>query len=243
MGTPYSDGTIVKLLLDNGYHAVRVTLPGHSGHISTMKNADAAQWLSSAYIQYGKEVFEAQKDGLPIYLAAFSLGALVFEVLMNEETAIPVRFTGAVLFAPAIATKNISRSVRILNIFGKQMIINSATPVDYRAQRGASLAAYNAFFELENKLCVTGFANNINTLLIIDPMDELVSLRKIKAAKYKLSNWKINEIDNRAARYRHLIIDDKCVGKETWEPISRNLLVAPLCAPPIYSDIYRRLMM
>jgi hypothetical protein len=55
-------------------------------------------------------------------------------------------------------------------------------------------------------------------------MDELVSLRKIKAAKHKLSNWKINEIDNRAARYRHLIIDDKCVGKETWETISRNLL-------------------
>jgi esterase/lipase len=38
MGTPSSEGTLVKLLLDSGYNVYRVTLKGHNGSIEDMKN-------------------------------------------------------------------------------------------------------------------------------------------------------------------------------------------------------------
>ncbi|GHU61536.1 hypothetical protein FACS189445_3660 [Spirochaetia bacterium] len=232
MGTPESDGTLVKLLLDSGYHVVRVTLSGHGASLQEMKNVNASQWLSDAYIQYCKAYIEAQDAAMPLYLVGFSLGALVFESLMNETTKTPVRFEKAVLFSPAIAIKDIARVTLALNPLLKQSaIINSKSPVEYRAQKGASLAAYNALFELEEKLCNDKFANNtIETVLFIDPQDEFISLRKLRERikEAALLQWEIVEITKDGANikppYHHLIIDRNCTGETTWRSIQSKIL-------------------
>jgi alpha-beta hydrolase superfamily lysophospholipase len=56
MGDDNSNGTLVKLFLDEGYHVYRIVLPGHGGTIEDMKNINAQDWLNSAIMQYREAV-------------------------------------------------------------------------------------------------------------------------------------------------------------------------------------------
>jgi alpha/beta superfamily hydrolase len=232
MGTPDSEGSLVKLFLDSGCHVFRVALSGHAGSINKMQTVSPSKWLADAYIQYCAAYIAADKQKLPLYLCAFSLGALVFEDLINEETTTPVRFEKAILFAPAIAINASARALLVLDPFMKDSaIINSMSPAEYRAQRGASLAAYKAVFELEKRIKNNNFANNnISTLVFIDGDDEFISMGGIKnhIKRFNLSAWNVFQVSNAGARinpqYHHLIIDNRCVSAETWQAITNNIL-------------------
>jgi hypothetical protein len=116
---------------------VRVTLRGHSGAEEEMRRISLSDWFADAYLQYGKALLEAEKLDAPVYLCAFSLGAVIFEQLMNNETATPVLYEKAILLAPGIAIKNRVRSILLLDVpLNDQSIINSVIPVKYRAHRG-----------------------------------------------------------------------------------------------------------
>jgi esterase/lipase len=206
MGTPLSEGTLVKLLLDSGYHVYRATLKGHSGSLEDMQSIGQSDWIDDAYFQYCRAKTIAEKEGLSLYLLAFSLGALVYEVLMNEETAVPVRFEKAILFSPAVAIRPVTKTVLCLQPFtNDKFIIKSASPEEYRAQTGASIAAYRTLFNMEKSLCSAFFENNnVNTIIFIDQNDEMVSanmLRK-RIKKYELTNWRIYEVSNTGALIR-----------------------------------------
>jgi alpha-beta hydrolase superfamily lysophospholipase len=240
MGTPESEGTIVRALLDGGYTVVRPTLTGHSGPEETMKSVTEEAWLADGYACYLAARAEAERAETlgkgrrtPLYLAGFSLGALLFEELMNGETETPVRFDGAVLFSPAFAIKTAAHGVLLLESAreGDRGIVKSVSPAAYRAQDGASIAAYKALFALEKRLNAQSFAkNNIPTLVFISPRDELVAQGKLKrlVKKFALTNWTLKTVSNEGARirpvYRHLIIDEDCLGRENWELVRRAML-------------------
>ncbi|AEF85005.1 hypothetical protein TREPR_3702 [Treponema primitia ZAS-2] len=231
MGAPETEGTLVKFLLDSGYNVYRVTLTGHSGLIETMQNVTESDWLSDAYIQYCEAKLFAERAGVPLYLLGFSLGALVFEHLMNENTVTPVQFEKAILFSPAIAVKTKAKTVLLLQPFtNDSSIINSVSPEEYRAQRGTSMRAYKNIFNMEEALCSASFSkNNIDTILFIDKNDELVSIRTLRNRinQYKLTNWNILEISNSGAvikpKYHHLLIDNRCVSASTWQYITGSI--------------------
>ena len=235
MGDAESEGTIVKALLDGGYTVVRPVLTGHSGPVETMKSVTEEIWLADGYACYLTARAEAERAETlgtgrrtPLYLAGFSLGALLFEVLMNEETEIPVRFDGAVLFSPALAIKAAAHSVLLLGSGG---IVKSVSPAGYRARDGASIAAYKALFALEKRLERQSFVkNNVPTLVFISPRDELIAQGKLKRLikKFALLNWTVKAVSNEGARirpvYNHLTIDEECLGKESWELVRRAML-------------------
>ncbi|MDR1148164.1 MAG: alpha/beta hydrolase [Spirochaetaceae bacterium] len=241
MGSPEADGTIVKALLDGGYHVVRAAFTGHRGVIEEMRSVTTAAWLDDAHDcvlaarAEAERVEAAAQSRCPLYLVGFSLGALVFEVLMNEEK-MPVVFDKAVLFSPAFAIKGITRGVLLLGAMpgahrGDGRIVKSAGPAEYRANTGASIAAYKALFALEKQLKALSFAkNNIPTLIFIDPRDELISYNKLKKLikKMSLRNWTLQKVSNKGSRTRlarhHLIIDDHCLSKESWETVRRAML-------------------
>ena len=232
MGTPSAEGTLVKLLLDSGYHVYRVTLKGHSGPLEDMQSVTRSDWIHDAYYQYCRAKTIAESGQLPLYLLGFSLGALVYEVLMNEETAIPVQFEKIILFSPAVAIKPAAKTVLWLQPFtNDKSIIKSVSPEEYRAQTGASIAAYKIVFSMEESLCAASFKNcNVDTIIFIDKNDEMVSaglLRK-RINQYKLTNWRIYETTNTGAvirpQYHHLLIDSKCVSPSTWQYISGTIL-------------------
>ncbi|MDR0409828.1 MAG: alpha/beta fold hydrolase [Spirochaetaceae bacterium] len=235
MGGPEDEGTIVKALLDGGYHVVRAALTGHSGEEDGMTTVTARTWLDDARecVSVARSVSErADAQPYPLYLVGFSLGALVFEVLMNEG----VVFEKAVLFSPAVAIKTLVRGVLLLGfppftLPGGGQIIASKSPVEYRAGAGVSLAAYKALFELEKRLAADSFAkNNIPTLVFIDPLDELVSYTKLKRliSKFNLSNWRQRSVYSKGGRvrpaYRHLIIDGVCLSEKEWAAVRRDML-------------------
>jgi esterase/lipase len=232
MGTPSAEGTLVKLLLDSGYHVYRVTLKGHSGPLEDMQNVTQSDWVHDAYFQYCQAKTLAESGQLPLYLLGFSLGALVYEVLMNEETATPVQFEKAILFSPAVAIKPVAKTVLWLQPFtNESSIIRSVSPEEYRAQTGASIAAYKAVFNMEELLCSSSFRNsNVRTIIFIDKNDEMVSTRILyeRINQYGLTNWRMYEITNTGAsvrpQYHHLLIDSKCVSASTWKYISGTLL-------------------
>jgi esterase/lipase len=232
MGAPSAGGTLVKLLLDSGYHVYRVTLKGHGGPLEDMQDVTRSDWIHEAYSQYCQAKALADNERLPLYLLGFSLGALVYEVLMNEETEIPVRFEKAILFSPAVAIKSSAKTVLWLQPFtNDRSIIKSVSPEEYRAQTGASMAAYKIVFDMEESLCSASFKNcNINTIIFIDKNDEMVSARILRERidQYGLTNWSIYEVTNAGAavrpRYHHLLIDSRCVSASTWRYISGTIV-------------------
>jgi esterase/lipase len=232
MGAPLAEGTLVKLLLDSGYHVYRVTLKGHGGPLEDMQDVTRSDWIYDAYSQYCQAKTIAESERLPLYLLGFSLGALVYEVLMNEEMEIPVRFEKAILFSPAVAIKPGAKTVLWLQPFtNDRSIIKSVSPEEYRAQTGASMAAYKIVFDMEESLCFASFRNcNSNTIIFIDKNDEMVSARILRERihQYGLTNWRIYEVTNAGAairpRYHHLLIDNRCVSASTWQYISGTIV-------------------
>jgi len=231
MGDDKSDGTLAKYFLDAGYHVYRVTLPGHSGDITEMQNVKAQDWLNSALSQYHEAANIAINNNIPIYLAAFSLGSLVYLNLLHNDNN--VVFEKMVFLAPAIATKKITRvGISAASVFcSGRSIISSRAPAEYRAQRGVSVSAYKALFELESNLHANEFANcNINTLIFIDPNDELINISGLGniITNYNLSNWNIETISNTGAvinpNYHHLIIDNKSLSPDTWNALCVKIL-------------------
>jgi len=231
MGDADIDGTLVKLFLDNGYHVYRIALPGHEGHIEEMQNIKAGGWLNSAFMQYHKAAEIARNNNVPVYLTAFSLGALVYNILINNEK--DVEFKRAVLFAPALAIKGSARAGILAADFflPDSAIIKSRAPIEYQAQKGVSICAYKALFELEDILYKNEFINcNIPSLIFIDPKDELISISKLRKviSNFNLSNWNIVTVSNEGAeirpKYHHLIIDSKTVSHVTWDVIREKIV-------------------
>jgi esterase/lipase len=231
MGTPSEEGTLVKLLLDSGYNVYRVTLKGHYGPIEDMQSVTRSDWIENAYVQYCQAKIIADNGRLPLYLLGFSLGALVYEFLMNEETVLPVRFEKVILFSPAVAIKSRAKTVLWLRPFtNDRSIIRSASPEEYRAQIGTSIAAYRILFDMEESLRSASFKNcNVDTIIFIDKNDELISLGILRERmkRYGLTNWRVYEVTNNGAvirpRYHHLLIDNKCVSTLTWQYISGTI--------------------
>lgn len=229
MGSPDADGTLVHLLLAAGWHVYRVTLHGHAGGVEEMRSVTRADWLRGAYTQYNEAKAHAETARLPLYLLGFSLGALVYEVLMHEEP--PVRFDKAILFSPALAIRPAAKSLLWLSPFsGDSAIIPSASPSAYRAQSGASIAAYKAVFGMEEELCAASFRNcDIKTIVFIDKDDEMISagLLRERIARYKLTNWTIHEISASGGvirpRYHHLLVDASCVSAAVWQYIGQTI--------------------
>ena len=70
---------------------------------------------------------------------------------------------------------------------------------------------------------------NTPTLIMIDPKDELVSEKGLRAMieKNQLSEWKIFKIQKQdpqlKSNYHHLIIDEASVGVDEWTIIKNNI--------------------
>jgi hypothetical protein len=111
-----------------------------------------------------------------------------------------VRFEKIILFSPALAIKSTAKTILWLRPFtDDRSIIKSVSPEEYRAQAGASIAAYKAVFAMEEILCAGSFRNcNINAIVFVGKNDELVSIKTLRERinLYNLTNWRIFEVTN-----------------------------------------------
>lgn len=216
------------LLSDHGGHVVRFALYGHTGDYQHMKEVGVEIWRHQFQEAFAVARAKAEEYGVPIYFVGFSLGALAALEWIACEKSSTALIEKMVLIAPALSIPWYSKvAINTLGIFGRGLMLPSRSPESYRANKGTSIAAYQALFALKDSLEKKKYKNaNVSTLVIIDREDELVDSRGIlKIIKeFKLSSWKVQIVDNRFAYdnygFRHLMVDQAAIGKNLWQTLN-----------------------
>lgn len=208
-----------------GFNTINLTLSGHHTRcVDDWKNISLDKWSSELLTQYVQILDKAQKENQEIILCAYSLGAALFHYLFlhNPEIKKPKRL---IYFAPALKLRNLKLIVYAFKILPSSLLIPSLNLINYRVWNGTSLAAYRSLLLLEKKIEIyskQGVSVDIPCLIIIDPLDELVSFKKLKMLKlpttqFHLVNKKLNILKWKGNH--HLIIDSNCLTSIQWEKV------------------------
>ena len=223
---PSKMNELVKVLNGLQIDVLRVGLAGHRGSEEEHKHITREIWLKDVFDNYSLACAHAIALKKRLYFLGYSLGALLFLDLLNNAPGSAlekdrINVGKAILLAPAIALPWYTHLIKVFNIFGGTFMVMSMNRPDYRSLPGTSVAAYNAFFESIEALDISKHkhSNSIRTLVIIDPKDELVSLRKIRdvVKRHHLHRWKIVELPSGHRRRHHLIVDRESLGQERWK--------------------------
>jgi len=184
-------------------------------------------WLDQARAAWAVARRRADERDAPLLLAAYSLGAALGLDLASDPDG-EVRFDGMLLFAPPLLTRWPTHALRILAPLPR-LVIPSFAPPRFRANRGTPVAAYNALFASIDALGRRRLAGlDIPSLVVMDPRDELVSLRGLRRLRdrHRLSRWELHEVRRRLARgardYHHLVVSRERLGPDRWSDVSRR---------------------
>jgi len=224
---PEKMNSLSEVLNQEGVDVLCLALAGHrddrTNSLLEMKKVRRLDWLQEFHSAYAEARQESEKRHLPLNFLGYSLGALLgLDAMAGDPT---LRFERLILVAPAVGLKIPPFLLKVLGaILGKTFMIGSQNLKDYRAQPGTSLAAYAALASSHRSLpsnCPESF--RIPTLVMIDPKDEFVSLKKLRKwikNKDLQSIWKVVEISsprslNEKVRH-HLMVDEASVGVQNW---------------------------
>ncbi len=208
-------------------------LPLDEARLESFRRVTFRLWLDEVRDGYLKAAARAAKKKVPLFLIGYSLGGLMScDLILSYPDVLCDRM---VLFAPALNITAKSYLLKALLPF-PNMVIDSLSPVSYRANEGTPMAAYKALFE-----AVDYFEQNADgrlnrpTVIIIDEKDEFISSSELAGmiARKNLDQWRILPLKkDPAAEGRascHLIIDKASVGEETWRLV-RSALTRHLAA-------------
>jgi alpha-beta hydrolase superfamily lysophospholipase len=230
---PEKMGFLIALMNRTGIEILNVSLHGHGDNylFSGMGDPEEARlesfrtvtyqlWSAEVYTAYQRARQWAQRKGVPLFLVGYSLGGLLGCELQVSRS--DVHFDRMVLFAPALKITQKPYLLKALMPF-PDLVIDSLSPVDYRANAGTPMAGYKALFETLER-----FEKNINgrlnvpTLVIMDRNDEFISYDKLQEmiSAEKLDRWRMVVVEKEppeAVLYaHHLLIDETVVGKAMW---------------------------
>lgn len=233
---------VIATLTESGIDVLGLSLRGHGenyahgqgidadrARLETFKNVSYQLWSNEAYLAYSQLKERGAEKGVPLFLAAFSLGGLIgLDLLAANDD---VRFEKLVLFAPAIRLRPTIYLGRVLSPFGR-LVIPSMAPESYLAnKKGTPVAAYNALFEGLNQFNQhAGRQLNIPTLIFIDEQDEFIPMNQLKklVAEKKWDQWRIYRVEKdqsaRDERFYHHIIDASSTGEAVWREMMNALM-------------------
>ncbi len=233
---------LISELTGSGIDVLGLSLRGHGDNFSRSKGIDEDQarldafknvsyqvWINEAYLAYVQVKTRGEKNGVPIFLTAFSLGALIGLDLLASNT--DVTFDKLILFAPAIRLHATIYLERVLSPFPR-LVLPSMAPETYLANtEGTPIAAYNALFDgLDQFNQNAGHKLNIPTLIFIDEQDEFIPLGKLKklVEEKKWNQWQFYIVEkDKTARedsFYHHIIDASSTGKKVWQEMMTAII-------------------
>lgn len=219
--------SIAEFLKNEGYDVLRLKLRGHGDSLEDFKQVTREGWLKEMSAGVASVQARARELKVPTFVAAYSIGALVYFDLKAWDPA--MNLGTQILFAPALTPRSRNKLIFPFKIFGKKFCLPSLSPVAYRANSCTPISAYTALFEAAGFLSETGLEKlNEASIVFIDPRDELVSFTNVVAAsKGPLAKWKIFEVGigstTLPTAYHHLIIDKAAVGETTWAKIEEKM--------------------
>lgn len=214
---------LAEFLKECQIDTMRIVLTGHGEDPKAYKKVNRQTWLDDALAGYELAKERATALGVPLVFVGYSLGGLVNVDLMNQNPH--VIYDRMVLLAPALSVRAYVKPAKALYLLGDEFVTYSLAPKHYRAHSGVAVAAFRALFDALKAFTQSESPSqqlNIPTLIFINRYDELVSDKGIQdlIANKQLSNWKlilVNEIKpKKGLTYHHLIIDEDCLGVETW---------------------------
>ena len=246
--------SIIAEMNDCGIDCLNLSLRGHGENYSPLNHAESADarmetfksvsyplWKSEAYQAYQRVERISNLYAAPIFFVGFSMGGLLGVDLLSSDPR--VKFDKMVLFAPAIKMHKRNSLLKILSPFPR-IVIPSIAHESYLTNKGTSIAAYNALFEMYAHLENNPDPKiNIPTVVFIDKQDELISFNGLQnmVRNQNLDQWKIHPVkkDKTATEIKmhHLIIDEACVGKNMWHQIVKATIthfLGPQAAGTIY---------
>jgi esterase/lipase len=225
---PSKMSAIATVFNEEGYDVLQVTLRGHSGNLDEFKNVTRDQWLEDTLIAYCAAAKRAKDLQLPLIYVGFSLGGLMGQRLLNAELKQKIEFQKVFLFAPALRLKNTSKLADLFKGFGKGFITPNPMPRSYSANaNGVPVGGYQALFDNVEQIKKEGYLRSkMPTYVFIDRRDEVVDAKKViekVMANNLLSSWVLHDVKGAGdhfPRVRHLILDEKTLGKEEWQRMS-----------------------
>ena len=184
-------GPLVDELCQWGIAVVLCALRGHGenyaplagctpdvARLATFRQVSYTGWQAEVMAAYTAASALAQPTATPLFLVAFSLGALLgCELLVTTPR---VYFDRMVLLAPALALRPHSHLPALLGRW-PTLALRSFAPQTYRSNPATPIAAYSALRTALRSLQRHGNAQlNVPTLILVDPQDELVSLHGMR---------------------------------------------------------------
>ena len=231
---PERMGPLADVLRRWGITVVLCTLRGHGENYAPLADATAevarlatfrqvryTGWRAEVMAAYTAAAALAHPTAAPLFLVAFSLGALLgCELAATTPT---VHFDRMVLLAPALALRPHSYLPALLARW-PTLTLRSFAPRAYRCNPATSMAAYSALHTALRRFHRHADAKlNVPTLVLIDSRDELVSPRGIRRLiqRLQLSQWHFYTVNKKLRRvdlhFRHLLIDEESVGATVWQ--------------------------
>jgi esterase/lipase len=215
---------MAQSLLQLQFDVLLWTLPGHFGLGEQEGEVNSMRVLDSVNRAFQNASLRAQQINKPIYFLGYSYGALagLFAESQNKD----IRFRSKVLIAPAFQVHTYVNLIKLSYMFLDR--IPSQKLARYQANTFTSVDLYKTLFYMQEVVSKTSIkdAQGLHppSLIIMDPKDELVSLKKLQDFENQqgIKTWKYFNIDNSLAilnKYHHLIVDTHTIPTDTWHDI------------------------
>jgi pimeloyl-ACP methyl ester carboxylesterase len=226
---------VINSLTGNGIDVLGLSLRGHgenyarrdnmddaAARLESFKNVSYPLWTNEAYLAYKQAQKRAQKQKVPLFLTAFSIGALIGLDLFASHGEVYI--DRMVLLAPAISLRAVIYIERVVSPFPRLVIPSMADDNYLSNQKGTPVAAYNALFEaLYHFEDTAGPKLNVPTLIFIDEQDEFIPTGGLRdlAEKHQLDKWRFYIVRKQGematGTFHHHIIDAHSTGKKVWQ--------------------------
>jgi len=221
--------SLISVLVDNGFHCLRVSLYWDAPDGRSDPSVIARGWraiLADAYTGA-----QDRFPDLPRFALSYSLGALTTVSFLDRETT--PTFDRMVLLAPPVSLTRSASLVRALTPLGRFSIaLPSAAPKEIRARRGTPLSEYAAMLEMVGEvdaLTLPDKLGRIPTVVYLDPDDELVGYAGVLDWIHRngLEMWSprgFKDRDPEGRTYSHLMVLEPSLGPLAWTELTEYIV-------------------
>lgn len=210
-------GPIKTHFQDQGYDAIFITLPCHGDERSKIKN------FKAAFASFDTKMREVVTSSYSVL--AFSHGALYLQLWLEKNPH--MKPLCQVLLAPALYVQRYEKLVRTFSLLPGFFPIKSFSPKAFRRYQTLTVREYRILFEGIKTFQKHKAGLNIPTLLIVDPLDELINVPKLKDElakneKLEFMEWNREYLKKGIGRH-HILFHPDYFEKDDWEKFTGDI--------------------